>query len=167
MFFCILRLSWKIREPVRQNFKGNASEKGDCKAGRWAIRTWWGCWNNRCTCLPKGRSEYEPKKISSRTWRECIKKIWEVDPLECSNCGGEMKIISFITEASVIRQILEHLNLRAERLSRDPPEWGLISEDKVVVREPLDDGWGQYDERYSFPCHSKWSVWVISITFRR
>jgi hypothetical protein len=51
-------------------------------------------------------SEYEPKKIPLRTWRECIKKIWEVDPLECPNCGGEMKIISFITEAPVIRQIL-------------------------------------------------------------
>jgi hypothetical protein len=34
----------------------------------------------------------------SKTWRECIKNIWEVAPLECPNCGGEMKIISFITE---------------------------------------------------------------------
>ncbi len=54
-------------------------------------------------------SEYEPKRIPSKTWRECIKsvrldseKIWEVDPLECPKCGGEMKIISFITEASVV-----------------------------------------------------------------
>lgn len=94
-------------------------------------------------------SEYEPKKIPSKTWRECIKKIWEVDPLECPNCGGEMKIISFITEASVIRQILEHLNLWGEKLSRDPPEWGLTSEDSGVVREPFDDGWGQYQEYIS------------------
>jgi len=48
--------------------------------------------------------EYEPKRIPSKTWRECIKKIWEVDPLQCPNRGGEMsvrpdsgKIISFIT----------------------------------------------------------------------
>jgi hypothetical protein len=45
-----------------------------------------------------------PNRLS-KTWRECIKKIWEVDPLLCPNCGGEMKIISFIKEASVIRQI--------------------------------------------------------------
>ena len=32
-----------------------------------------------------------------------------------------MKIINFITEASVIRQILEHLNLWKQNLSRDPP----------------------------------------------
>ena len=35
--------------------------------------------------------------------------IYEVDPLCCPNCGGEMRIISFLTEHSVIRQILEYL----------------------------------------------------------
>jgi len=98
-------------------------------------------------------SEYEPKRIPSKTWRECIKKIWEVDPLECPNCGGEMKIISFITEASVIRQILEHLNLWAEKLSRDPPDIEPFTETIGVVREPFDDGWAHYDE-YSTPSYS-------------
>ena len=56
------------------------------------------------------------------------------------------KIISFITESAVIRQILEHLNLWAEKLSRDPPEWKRLIEDSGVVREPFDDGWGNYDE---------------------
>jgi len=91
-------------------------------------------------------SEYKPKRTPSKTWRECIRKIWEADPLVCPKCGGEMKIISFITEASVIQQILEHLNLWEERLSRDPPEWGLVSENSEVVREPFDDGWGNYEE---------------------
>jgi hypothetical protein len=27
-------------------------------------------------------SDYRPKKIPSPQWRECIKKVWEVDPLE-------------------------------------------------------------------------------------
>jgi len=40
-------------------------------------------------------SEYRPKKIPSPKWRECIKKVWEVDPLSCPKCGSEMKIISF------------------------------------------------------------------------
>jgi len=26
-------------------------------------------------------SDYQPPRIPSKTWRECIKKIWEVDPL--------------------------------------------------------------------------------------
>jgi len=41
--------------------------------------------------------------------RECIKKIWEADPLLCPKCGGEIKIISFITDSKTIRKILEHL----------------------------------------------------------
>ena len=49
--------------------------------------------------------DYQPGRIPLKTWREHIQKIWEVDPLECPKCGGEMKIISFITEASVIREI--------------------------------------------------------------
>jgi hypothetical protein len=56
-------------------------------------------------------SEYKLQRIPSKQWRECIKKIYEVDPLCCPNCGGEMKIISFITDQQVIRQILKHLGL--------------------------------------------------------
>ncbi len=90
-------------------------------------------------------SDYQPKGISSRTWRECIKKIWEVDPLCCPNCSGEMKIISFITEPLVIRQILEHLGLW-KKPSRDPPK--SLPENGTVVYEPFDDGWPEYEE----PC---------------
>lgn len=36
--------------------------------------------------------------------------------------------------------------LWAEKLSHDPPYWGLVKEDSGVVREPFDDGWGNYDE---------------------
>ena len=64
---------------------------------------------------------------------------------KCPNCGGEMKIISFITKATVVRQILEHLKLREEKLSLDPPE-ELLHEDNGVAREPFDDGWGLYNE---------------------
>ncbi|MCF6188746.1 MAG: transposase, partial [Desulfobulbaceae bacterium] len=33
-------------------------------------------------------SKYKPKKILPPTWRECIKKVWEVDPLKCKHCQG-------------------------------------------------------------------------------
>jgi len=56
-------------------------------------------------------SDYKPRKIPPPTWRECIKKVWEVDPLKWKHCKGEMKIINFINERPVIRKILEHLNL--------------------------------------------------------
>ena len=43
-------------------------------------------------------ASYKHRKIPPPTWRECIKKIWEVDPLKCPHCSAEMKIISFIKE---------------------------------------------------------------------
>jgi len=43
-------------------------------------------------------SGFKPQKISLLMWRECIKKIWEVDPLLSPHCGSLMKIVSFIYE---------------------------------------------------------------------
>ena len=88
-------------------------------------------------------SDYRPRKIPSPKWRECIKKVWEVDPLDCPKCGSEMKIISFINEADVIRKILEHLGLWEELMpvERAPPD--PIHEKNS---DPFDDGWPQYEE---------------------
>ena len=63
--------------------------------------------------------------------------------MSCPKCGSEMKIISFINEADVIRKILEHLNLWEEKtpVERAPPD--LIHEKSC---EPYDDGWPQYEE---------------------
>ena len=33
---------------------------------------------------------------SSQTWAMLIKRVYEVDPLCCPECGGEMKVVSFI-----------------------------------------------------------------------
>ncbi|MBU0483224.1 MAG: transposase zinc-binding domain-containing protein [Proteobacteria bacterium] len=87
-------------------------------------------------------SDYRPKRIPSPKWRECIKKVWEVDPLLCPKCGSEMRIISFITGNKVIRKILEHLELWEERqpVERAPP---MIKERRY---EPIDDGWPSYEE---------------------
>jgi hypothetical protein len=57
-----------------------------------------------------------------------IKRIYEVDPLECPECGGAMKIISFIErrQADVIQRILRHCGLwqgfiRTHASPRAPP----------------------------------------------
>ena len=48
-------------------------------------------------------------------WRECIKKVWEVDPLTCPQCTGEMRINSFIYEKMVIKKILKHVDMYEEQ----------------------------------------------------
>ena len=52
-----------------------------------------------------------------------IKRIYQVDPLQCPQCGGTMKIMSFIEarQGNVIRKILEHCGLRHDPPPRAPP----------------------------------------------
>jgi len=40
-----------------------------------------------------------------------IRKVYEVDPLLCPQCGTEMKVISFIEGHEVIDRIIRHLKL--------------------------------------------------------
>jgi len=104
-------------------------------------------------------SDYKPRKIPPPTWRECIKKIWEVDPMECPQCKGEMKIISFINERPVIRKILEHLNLWVEQPKQRPPPPragpgppGLSQQrppdEQLDLHNLFDDGWPGFEEPY-------------------
>jgi len=64
-------------------------------------------------------------RVPSRRWREQIKKVWEVDPLVCPRCSGEMEIIALIHDDTVIEKILRYLALwpePAQGPARSPPE---------------------------------------------
>jgi hypothetical protein len=60
-----------------------------------------------------------------RRWAALIKRVYEVDPLVCPKCGGEMRVIAFIErrQRDVIRKILEHCGLWEEPRApaRTPP----------------------------------------------
>jgi len=55
-----------------------------------------------------------------RRWADLIRRVYEIDPLVCARCGGPMRVVSFITQPSVIRRILDHLR-RQEAETRGPP----------------------------------------------
>lgn len=61
------------------------------------------------------------KKAFRKNWSSLIQKIYEVDPLVCPKCQGKMRIISFIEDPSVIRDILNHLGLWLVK-ARPPPK---------------------------------------------
>ena len=58
---------------------------------------------------------------ATRRWAALLQQIFEVDPLVCPTCHGTMRIVAFITEASVIDQILSHLRTRATREAHAGP----------------------------------------------
>ena len=69
-----------------------------------------------------------PKRPAHYLWGVLIARIYEVFPLLCPLCGGQMRIIAFITYSADIRQILEHIRVDVEppRITpaRGPPLWG-------------------------------------------
>jgi hypothetical protein len=72
---------------------------------------------------PRSRSSRMPSRM---LWAQLLARIYEVLPLLCPVCSGEMKIISFITLPSTVERILLHLDLphRPPRVSpaRGPPQ---------------------------------------------
>ena len=52
-----------------------------------------------------------------------IKKVYAVDPLSCPECGGEMRIISFIEKCqpAADEKTLRHCGLWKDAVSRPPP----------------------------------------------
>ena len=78
---------------------------------------------------PPESSPSEPKTESAwlkerrKSWARLIRKVYEVDPMLC-RCGERMRVIGFITQAPVIRKILEHIGRRFDPLvlpGRAPP----------------------------------------------
>jgi hypothetical protein len=51
-------------------------------------------------------SDYR-REFCKSNWAACIKRIYEVDPLECPKCKAQMRIIAFIQDAHSIKDIMK------------------------------------------------------------
>ena len=47
------------------------------------------------------------REFTKSTWAACIKRIYEIDPLECPKCKSQMRIIAFIQDAHSIKDIMK------------------------------------------------------------
>jgi len=65
--------------------------------------------------------EEESPRVPRRGWAEMIRKVFEVDPLVCAQCGGQMKVIAFITDYAVVDRIIHHLKLTFVAERPPPP----------------------------------------------
>ena len=74
---------------------------------------------------PSGRAKKDQgpdTRALRRSWAQLIKRIYEIDPLVCPSCGGEMKVVAFIIDHAVVDKILTNLKRRAEyKRERGPP----------------------------------------------
>jgi hypothetical protein len=62
---------------------------------------------------------------SNRLWAQLMLRTFGFDVLQCSRCGGRLRLLAVIDEGAVTRRILQHLGLPAEvppaRPARPPP----------------------------------------------
>jgi len=53
--------------------------------------------------------EIDPPERPSAYWAASMKRVFEIDPLECPKCGANMKIKAFTLEQSEIKRLSENL----------------------------------------------------------
>jgi hypothetical protein len=92
-------------------------------------------------------------KECRKNWARLIQKIYEVDPLTCPKCSGEMKVISVIEDEDVIKKILKHLNLwdvktRPPPKAIGPPKPIEYTCDYSTSQLPASDKWLYVDVEY-------------------
>ncbi|MFQ6070360.1 MAG: hypothetical protein ACE5LC_07525 [Candidatus Aminicenantales bacterium] len=81
--------------------------------------------------------EQECPNIPRCGWAEMIRKVFEVDPLLCPRCGGQMRIIAFLTDFTIVDRIINHLKLTfmAER----PPPPYMVYQELLIAAETPDE----------------------------
>jgi hypothetical protein len=91
-------------------------------------RIW--CWHRWAMCSQARAEPAEPvppKRPAHYLWAVLIARIYEVFPLLCPKCGGQMRLIAFITEGTQIKKILEHIGVESDpphiSPARGPPLW--------------------------------------------
>ena len=78
-------------------------------------------------------TEEGPTYVPSKGWAEMIRKLYEVDPLRCPTCGGQISIISSIEEPKTIDRIISHLELTFEAERPPPPR--VVQQDLLMSAE--------------------------------
>ena len=51
-------------------------------------------------------SDYR-REFTKSSWAACVKRIYEIDPLECPKCKAQMRIIAFIQDEHSIKDIMK------------------------------------------------------------
>jgi len=79
--------------------------------------------------------EEESPRISRRGWAEMIRKVYEVNPLRCPRCQGEMRIIAFLSDCAVVDRIINHLKLTFVAERPPPPH---VAHQEILVAAETD-----------------------------
>ena len=118
-----LRRTTDCEKPSPHSPKGNVGKWRDAATGGHAVGGYAaeGC----CDTHEKPRS-HDTSRIA---WAKLMARVGEDFPFACLGCGGDIRLIAFITDLGPIRKILTHLGEPLEpppvSPARGPPtDWG-------------------------------------------
>ena len=56
-----------------------------------------------------------------KRWADLLRRVYEVDPLVCPRCAGNMHVVGFVTHPEAIKRILDRLRCPSQPRPRPPP----------------------------------------------
>ena len=81
---------------------------------------------------PRGSTPEPPSRKAFRlAWAALLSRVWGVDILRCSLCGGQRRVVAAITNLVTARRILSHLGLH--HLPR-PPDSHLCEDRDPIIK---------------------------------
>jgi hypothetical protein len=100
------------------------------------------------------RAAREVRKAASaalRSWAACVRKVFEVDPVRCVKCGGEMKLVAVVLDDGELDRILAHegwpIEFPTTKPSRSPPARAASADGDSQI-DPRVERWdGRQDEQ--------------------
>ena len=104
---------------------------------------------------PQPAAEPAHRRAARYAWALLLARIYEVFPLRCPHCGGEMRIIAFLTDAPNVRTILAHLG-EPTALPRIAPARGPPRSDMPDARAAGFDPHAQPAPAYEFDPRIAW-----------
>jgi hypothetical protein len=102
-----------------------------------------------------------PRRAASHyLWAMLLARIYEALPLVCPICRAQMRIIAFITEASTVRKILDHIGESTLPPSiapaRGPPLWVAAMASEQAGNDPEWDMSSQLVPEFKFDQRLAW-----------
>jgi Putative transposase len=113
----VTALAAPVQTATTATVQGTPTRPGECAPGAVPLGS----------ALPTQGEPVPSRRAAHYLWAVLIARIYEVFPLLCPLCGGQMRIIAFITHRADIRQILDHIGVESEAphiaSARGPPLW--------------------------------------------
>ncbi len=136
----------KLRSAVTALAIGNVGKRRDAATDGHAVGGHAARGDATAVCCDS--CDKPPSHDTSRiAWAKLMARVGEEFPLECPGCGGDIRLIAFITEPGPIRKILTHLGEPLEpppvSPARGPPaDWGAlvqVHDDRAIFQASPDE----------------------------